>query len=301
MKPTPHKSSDIADLDLQADLIARFYKAMEAGSVQMLQSALDDGLDPNTFLEFNSSGRRIAQLSVNHKRHLIEALILFKFDERLNDLLITLIKSGSDPRKVVTPDGETALMRAIDGLRMNMAKTLIEGGDDVNAVRKDGASVLHKACMAMPGQAAGQTYFLDLLEKHGLSFDVRPDFLGRTPLHHLAQNPDGARWILQRKPEWINVQDASGMTVLTRAILGRSDRCIEALLGYGADIHMRDKVGLNALEMARYQLEHGEFVTPESRHRAQSIVDKLELFAKANQARDLISGIRAQASSGTQP
>eukprot|EP00042_Codosiga_hollandica_P043722 m.419595 g.419595 ORF g.419595 m.419595 type:complete len:714 (+) comp56627_c0_seq57:71-2212(+) len=204
--------------------------------------------------------------------------------------------------------GSTVLMNTIANCSIDYVRSLVRAGADVDVRDKEGQTALHQAGVSgtvellrvlLEASAAsinvqdnsGQTALmrsavgidskpLALLLSYGADATLR-DAKGQTALHVAAQDGNLAmlQLLLQASTADINTQDRDGNTPMMCACSVRSIefqsirdelQCdvIPEYLQAGADIHLRNKAGLTAKELARENMpkvaqllqEHEEYL-----------------------------------------
>lgn len=229
------------------------------GSVQDLERLLQDGLDPRTSFQ----GSSLLQHYLTHAK-----------DDQL-DVFQRLLQAAGALRECSSLFGCTPLMTALMNKRFNMARMLIEHGDDVNACNSDGETLVHLIA-ANNGSAAATSF--RLLESHGAHMDVVNEKNGVTPLMSACANLDATMWLLDRLPHRLESTDSRGYTPLMHAVeVGASD-VVDVYLARGASLHARGDDEMTAMDLAK-QEEHW------------SLLKKLQAFDNATKARSLVDQI----------
>jgi outer membrane protein assembly factor BamB/ankyrin repeat protein len=141
--------------------------------------------------------------------------------------------------------GTNALMRALYGRHIDVARVLIDKGADVNARRKDGATVLWAAAHA------GRLDFVELLLAKGANPDIQ-DSSGGTALMRAAYRGDAtmAKALLEKGAN-PNLRTKRGSTALMNASQFGYAEVVKLLLGSGADVSAKDNDGRTALDHAK--------------------------------------------------
>jgi ankyrin repeat protein len=188
----------------------------------------------------------------------------------------TLLAQGV-PVDVRNADRWTPLMAAALGGWLEIVRLLLDRGADVNAVDKNGHSVLahgicHKEIVqillergANPNVQSVGGYPL-LIEKivrerdediakqlvnGGANVSIQEPLFGLTPLMGAVQyGSDAMILFLLEKGAKVNARDKSGNTALLLAARHRPRSVVEALLAHGAEINARNKKGETALSRA---------------------------------------------------
>lgn len=157
-----------------------------------------------------------------------------------------LLDSGNgDVRRTLQSAGkamESATMRG----QVEIVRLLLASGLDVNRATPNGTTYLHDA--ALKGQARVAVALLDA----GAKLEAR-NASGGTPLHDAALGGDVKTiTLLLDRGAAIDVTDAeSGATpLMLAAALGRN-AAVELLIRRGADVRLKDRSGLTALDRAQ--------------------------------------------------
>lgn len=158
------------------------------------------------------------------------------------EIVRLLLDNGADPNRWQAPDEAAPLHGALSGL---LVEILLERGAAPNAQSADGQRPLHGVA------GAGEIAAARLLVEHGADINAE-EIKGRTPLHIAT---DGGRlrmviFLVERGANVNAVEKAYGFTPLMNAVyLGRRD-IVDYLLKNGADIHIRNAAGKNAIAIA---------------------------------------------------
>ncbi len=140
--------------------------------------------------------------------------------------------------------GTNALMRALYGQHIDVARALIDKGADVNARRKDGATVLRAAAHA------GRLDFVELLLARGANPDFQDDS-GDSALMRAAYRGDATMAkALLAKGATPNLRTKWGSTALMNASQFGHAEVVKLLLDSGADVNTKDNDGRTALDYA---------------------------------------------------
>ena len=120
-------------------------------------------------------------------------------------------------------------------------------GVDVNMVDSDGRTLLMEAVIK------GDHRLIELLIENGADLNIR-DLKDWTALHFAAQEYDivSSRKLIESGSE-INATDDYGNSVISRAVLSSRGRgeVIRALIENGANINLKNRSGISALDLAR--------------------------------------------------
>eukprot|EP00397_Hematodinium_sp_SG-2012_P018891 GEMP01019378.1.p1 GENE.GEMP01019378.1~~GEMP01019378.1.p1 ORF type:complete len:650 (+),score=129.07 GEMP01019378.1:24-1952(+) len=137
-------------------------------------------------------------------------------------------------------EGATALMLAIDGNCLDVARQLIHCMADVNVMDDSGNSALHSAC------CAGLVSIVQLLLNAQANARIHNRY-GKTPLHGAASNSDDAiastdivTWLCEHGAD-VNAADNWGYTALCVAARENCPEVCEALLAFRAQPTHVDK------------------------------------------------------------
>lgn len=162
-----------------------------------------------------------------------------------------LIDDGADVN-AVNRNGNTILWTAVSDDQVAIAKLLLSYGADVNQQNQDGRSLLHQAAWDV------HVGVIELLLAHGADVNAW-DSRGRTPLHEavLRENLEGSAELLASGAD-VNARDSSESTPLHLAIWsadhvavwGADVSVISLLLEKGADVNARDGWGNMPLHRA---------------------------------------------------
>lgn len=240
----------------------------------VLKRCLEEGFDPN------------GSVSQNHHPLLVAAT------EGSWHCLEVLLQNGSDPRRAVSPTGNTPLKMACVRGHMAAMKMLLANGDNPNArSMPEGRSCAHIVVKNTSTHQMGPK-MLALLHENGASLDVRDD-QGYTLLHEAVYGHSCIDWLAARAPHLLEARSNDGRTPLMHAIASRMDKSALALLEYSQDLQARSAQGFSLLEMAR------------DAH-LENVIQRLEVLEHAQRAHDAISAIAniakgAQASSANRP
>ncbi len=183
------------------------------------QTPLDvafDAINPSVVEMLKKAGGRAGAVVPPEK--LNERLFQAIYQEDIN-LVQSLLDQGADPSAKNLWD-ETALMDALSRHQVEIAKFLIERGADVKAKRRDGLTALHEAVFEPYPE------MVEKLLQSGAEVDAARDD-GQTPLIFSCSLGFGDA--VKRK------------------------QCIALLLGAGADIKAKDKLGRTALHEAAFE------------------------------------------------
>lgn len=158
---------------------------------------------------------------------------------------VNLVLAAGMSLEVQDERGTNALMRALYGRHIDVARVLIDKGADVNARRKDGATVLWAATHA------GRLDFVELLLAKGANPDIQ-DSSGGTALMRAAYRGDAkmAKALLEKGAN-PNLRTKWGSTALMNASQFGYAEVVKLLLGSGADVSAKDNDGRTALDHAK--------------------------------------------------
>lgn len=243
-----------------AEMFERTSDVVSRGSLDDLRHLIKEGLDPSD----RHQGTSLLQYF----------LFLFHDEDSKIEALKELIKAVDTPKQCQSDDGITSLMTAISVGSYKMARTLIEHGDDANAVKEDGTSVVHIAAAA--GDQAIR--FLELLDQHGAKMDVVNESTGVTALMNACDNDDATRWLLDRLPHLLESADVRGYTPLMHAVEVGAPSVVEVYLGRGANLHARGIDEMTAMDLAKQEGHWG-------------VLKRLQAFDSAVKARNLMDQI----------
>lgn len=127
---------------------------------------------------------------------------------------------------------------------LEQVKKLVEGGANVNARDKDGATPLLWSVVTSKREVAAY------LIAHGA--DVKAGAAGITPLHIAAAlgMTDTAELLIAKGAD-VNARENGGMTPLFAASIKGQKEMVEFLLAKGADVNAKNKDGKTALHVAQ--------------------------------------------------
>lgn len=223
------------------------YVALESRSKPIIQYFLDLGFNPNKTLgdAIQTCSVRIVMMyllaGADPKGALHHLSLCFGPTAKVKRIVDILIKAGADAnnrekRKFLPPSmsGTTPLM-VISNL--DVVKTLIEHGADVNEVDNNGKTVLMWAA-----GSESPSLFLYLLRQ---STNIHAkDHEGETALTHAVNNGDvKITLILLGAGADVNSQNKDGRTALHHAVMNGSRKLVKILMGAGADPKIKDRKG----------------------------------------------------------
>ena len=195
----------------------RAMDAIQRTDAAILKRCLDDGLDPNAWVS-----SAIMELPI----------LMHAADVGSMDCVKALLDAGADPRRAVTSAGGSALRGAVVRGNLEMARLLLEAGDD--ASRRDSFFSHSYAHLAAQNR---QAHLMDLLHTHGCPMDA-VDKDGRTPLHHAYSSQEACMELLRLVPHTVNARCNSSMTPLMEVAEGGTAQAACVLLAHGADVEM---------------------------------------------------------------
>ncbi|KAK7873164.1 hypothetical protein R5R35_006384 [Gryllus longicercus] len=139
--------------------------------------------------------------------------------------------------------GDTALHETVEYGDFECVQLLVREGADVNKKRKDGATALHLAA------SLGLQDFVTFLFENGADVNAKADG-DLTPMHFAASKsqPQMIR-LLFTYGAIVNAVSVTGRTALHIAV-SKSDDCINVLADIGANIFVKDVLGISPLEVA---------------------------------------------------
>lgn len=167
------------------------------------------------------------------------------------DKVRNLLQRGFDPNTIDEARGETGMMMALREDAMNVFRLLLAAPEvDIEAKAYNGDTALMIACFK-GNLAAVQA----LLEK-GAEVN-RP---GWAPLHYAAYsgNNDIVRLLLD-KSAYIDAESPNKTTPLMMASMAGKIHTVKLLLDEGADLTLRNAIGMNAVDFAAKH-EHPDIV-----------------------------------------
>jgi len=152
-----------------------------------------------------------------------------------------LLQRGFDPN-TVNPDGVTGLMLAVREPSLKVAELLTSWPQVKTEVRNDkDESVLMLA--ALKG-------YLPLV-KQLVAHDADVNKTGWTPLHYAASSGQVAviEFLLENSA-YIDAESPNGSTPLMMAAMYGSPEAVKVLIQAGADLNIKNQLGLSALDFA---------------------------------------------------
>lgn len=156
-----------------------------------------------------------------------------------------LIESGANLEEK-DEYGNTALLKSMDEGHLGMAKLLLKNGANPHVVNDSGLSVATAAALQFEGDL-----FKELVQKGA---KVNPKVLGNMNLL-MSLSMEGqdeiVSFIIETKPEEINLQDEFGNTALHYAVQGGHETVVRELHTHAAKSGIRNSEGLSPLEMAK--------------------------------------------------
>lgn len=160
--------------------------------------------------------------------------------------MVNLLLRGMHPN-TVDANGQPALVKALHLESWRVADALLLApGIDVNAANRQGETPLMLACVK------GRLDWVRRLIAKGAKVN-QP---GWAPLHYVASAdlPDSvaiARVLLQEEYAYIDALSPNGSTPLMLAAQYGSQEMVQLLLEEGADVHLRNQLGLSAIDFAQ--------------------------------------------------
>ncbi|XP_013422003.1 fibronectin type 3 and ankyrin repeat domains protein 1 [Lingula anatina] len=157
-----------------------------------------------------------------------------------------ILHTGEVKAEIPDKYGFTPLMQAATKGYLDILRTLIENGADVNFANESKKTALMMACFS------GNLAEAQELRKHGADYNAR-DKGGSMPIHWAVDggDPNLLEWIIQDGAD-VNSKDShSHWTPLIRAAtIGGNVKIAEVLIKHGANVNMHDKDGKTALMSA---------------------------------------------------
>lgn len=156
-----------------------------------------------------------------------------------------LLQQGVDPNSV-DEQGRPALVKAMQLESLRVAQELLQApGVRIDAASKAGETALMHACIK------GHLKMVEQL----LAMDARVNQPGWAPLHYAASadtehSVDIAALLLERHA-YIDAESPNKSTPLMLAAQYGSEAMVQLLLDAGADVQLRNQLGLTAVDFAR--------------------------------------------------
>lgn len=159
-----------------------------------------------------------------------------------------LLENGANPN-LVGVYKETPIFDAVKENDVEMIELLQSYGANINQRNREGQTPIIVACQNKHRQEA-----LVHLVKSGALFV--PDYAGRNPLMHAANNSNGVMMdILLKRADYskkfIDEQDKNGVSTLMLCCKRGNREATRVLISRGADLNLRDSKGRLALSYAR--------------------------------------------------
>ena len=147
-------SSESENTDFDTTLI--FQAALE-GNIQIVQDALNNGFDPNTIDENKRTALMLAAyngnteivkllinkgVEVNFMDEIDRTALMYASTGPFVNTVITLLEAGAEPNLIEKEENWTAAMMASSEGQLEVLKTLIAYGADLDMVDVDGESSL---------------------------------------------------------------------------------------------------------------------------------------------------------------
>ncbi len=155
------------------------------------------------------------------------------------------LAAGMNPNVKDESRGETALIAAATRGDMLIAKTLIDGGADINAKATNGANALIRAL-----EHKHEDISALLLTKPNLDLNTqRADGTTALMIYAAREKEPQVAQLLERGAN-VNLQDAEGDTALHRASQSGSLKITQMLLDKSANPNIQNKAGGTALMWA---------------------------------------------------
>lgn len=156
-----------------------------------------------------------------------------------------LLQQGVSPN-TLDERGRPALVKAMQLESLRVAQTLIQArGIDINAASPAGETALMHACIKG---------HLDVV-KQLLALGARVNQPGWTPLHYAAsadaEHSVAIAALLLEQHAYIDAESPNQSTPLMLAAQYGSQDMVQLLLDAGADVQVRNQLGLNAVDFAR--------------------------------------------------
>lgn len=219
----------------------------------LLKLASDAGFESEVpyacALSYSSSLERIAMHGNNRHSSLEKTISILKKIQNLS---------------AAAPNGMTALMQAIDFQDTDVVSALIAVEHEV--ARRPFLNPSNQEVFNPPIHFASQLgarrdvpkgiEIMEIIDKFSkdMTSAITLDSAGRTTLHFAVTGPSqrAATWILEKKPEMLNIEDQYGRTPLHYCYSATN---VNSLLSYDININHTDVFGLTTLHLACF---HGK-------------------------------------------
>jgi len=161
------------------------------------------------------------------------------------NLAKSLVMAGADVNEVTDTQG-TPFMFAVLGGHQNVARWLLEHGADINTIGSNGWTALTIAA------AKGRVRLLQWLISEGADTQVR-DVYRFTPLLRAVDNGyvEAAAVLLSLVETDVNAKDEYDNTALHHAVSSRNLPMVSLLLEHGANPEISNREGISPFDVAR--------------------------------------------------
>jgi ankyrin repeat protein len=240
----------VTELDQEGN--TALHNAAKTASRRTLKLLVRFGLDPNVL--------NLASYSALH-------LTIMSTAVNRDDCALYMLDVGFD-EDVITPDGKTCLLLAIEYGRANIASQLLKNGLDPNQADHTGLTCLQKAC------STGYYSIVNELIEHGADVTL-PGYCGTVPLHDcIASGIIEIANLLFHNGAYVNVYEPyQYQTPLMWACAAGMSSFVRLYLLQGADVNAKDSYGYTA---AHHAAVSGVIDTYNALREADAIFDEID-------------------------
>lgn len=177
-----------------------------------------------------------------------ETILHFQVIEDNVNIVRSLIRLGANVNATKS-DGTTPLIDAVFLSHIEIIRMLLDNGANIDAKRKDGRTALH---IAADRESCAKA--IRILLQRGANFKLRTTTTGETPLGIACFGNviSSVRELIEFEPNLDSSADSSGLSPLMLASENGHIEIINLLLDKGANINHGDQNGDTALHHAAY-------------------------------------------------